>query len=292
MIANVSAQRERCSAYPTNVPTMDGTNSNTNTYSALELFKMREGTSLSDLLLYMEEMLGPTPPTSPFRDTSSKPIYLPELIKLEEKALVSGTLEDCMAVWSIPYYGQRKYWFKIFIGLNYGLFSPLFLHWSLHGIPEPTFGELNMRIYEYLAHNAGIMSMEDVLGNITAKIHSPRKHLKARASLGAISREAQQTPAPSVSDSTKSRSPLKFLKERLSFDSFSLGLRRTSNKDDIGNLVARAGQAEDELTDDDRQSKLSQEQLSELQRSTHFDKKELQQWYKGMSLSTASSKGC
>lgn len=30
------------------------------------------------------------------------------------------------------------------------------------------------------------------------------------------------------------------------------------------------------------QSKLSQEQLSELQRSTHFDKKELQQWYKGV----------
>lgn len=30
-----------------------------------------------------------------------------------------------------------------------------------------------------------------------------------------------------------------------------------------------------------RQSKLSQEQLSELQKSTHFDKKELQQWYKG-----------
>ena len=32
-----------------------------------------------------------------------------------------------------------------------------------------------------------------------------------------------------------------------------------------------------------RQSKLSQEQLLELQKSTHFDKKELQQWYKGMS---------
>lgn len=29
------------------------------------------------------------------------------------------------------------------------------------------------------------------------------------------------------------------------------------------------------------QSKLSQEQLLELQKSTHFDKKELQQWYKG-----------
>lgn len=30
-----------------------------------------------------------------------------------------------------------------------------------------------------------------------------------------------------------------------------------------------------------RQSKLSPTQLDELQRATHFDKKELQQWYKG-----------
>ena len=30
-----------------------------------------------------------------------------------------------------------------------------------------------------------------------------------------------------------------------------------------------------------RQSKLSTDQLAELQKSTHFDKKELQQWYKG-----------
>src|SRR5947199_6331816 len=30
-----------------------------------------------------------------------------------------------------------------------------------------------------------------------------------------------------------------------------------------------------------RQSKLSPQQLEELQKSTHFDKKELQQWYKG-----------
>lgn len=37
----------------------------------------------------------------------------------------------------------------------------------------------------------------------------------------------------------------------------------------------------EELTSYDSQSKLSQEQLGELQRSTHFDKKELQQWYKG-----------
>lgn len=31
-----------------------------------------------------------------------------------------------------------------------------------------------------------------------------------------------------------------------------------------------------------RQSKLSAAELEELQRATHFDKKELQQWYKGM----------
>ena len=31
-----------------------------------------------------------------------------------------------------------------------------------------------------------------------------------------------------------------------------------------------------------RQSKLSPQQLEELQKSTHFDKKELQQWYKGI----------
>ena len=29
------------------------------------------------------------------------------------------------------------------------------------------------------------------------------------------------------------------------------------------------------------QSKLTQQELSELQKATHFDKKELQQWYKG-----------
>lgn len=30
-----------------------------------------------------------------------------------------------------------------------------------------------------------------------------------------------------------------------------------------------------------RQSKLSQDELNQLQRDTHFDKKELQHWYKG-----------
>ena len=33
-----------------------------------------------------------------------------------------------------------------------------------------------------------------------------------------------------------------------------------------------------------RQSKLSQDELNQLQKDTHFDKKELQQWYKGKSI--------
>lgn len=37
------------------------------------------------------------------------------------------------------------------------------------------------------------------------------------------------------------------------------------------------------LTSSQSQSRLSQEQLTQLQKDTHFDKKELQQWYKGPS---------
>lgn len=50
-------------------------------------------------------------------------------------------------------------------------------------------------------------------------------------------------------------------------------------------LIDGAGKhdfGEHELISLCRQSKLSQDQLNELQRSTHFDKKELQQWYKGL----------
>lgn len=39
-----------------------------------------------------------------------------------------------------------------------------------------------------------------------------------------------------------------------------------------------------------RQSKLSPQQLEELQKSTHFDKKELQQWYKGGEQNTLAQK--
>ena len=38
------------------------------------------------------------------------------------------------------------------------------------------------------------------------------------------------------------------------------------------------------------QSKLSQQELVELQKATHFDKKELQQWYKGTTSQVESQR--
>lgn len=70
------------------------------------------------------------------------------------------------------------------------------------------------------------------------------------------------------------------LKSLLSHGAVDLSGRRTSDHSDNGTLDIQAIEI-DGLTDEPRQSKLSQEQLTELQRSTHFDKKELQQWYKG-----------
>lgn len=61
----------------------------------------------------------------------------------------------------------------------------------------------------------------------------------------------------------------------------TIPFNRGSRNPRCGHLFAKLGGPEDELTSILRQSKLSQEQLTELQRSTHFDKKELQQWYKG-----------
>jgi hypothetical protein len=203
-------------------------------------------------------------------DTDPRPFHLPRLIRLERKALATGSLEDCVAVWSIPFYGQRKYWFKLFIGLNYGIFAALLLHWTLRGLPDPTFGEESVKLFEYLAHTVGIQSMEEAFGQFSIKRAS--NHLKSKHSLQNLASD----------QGVRRRSHLQTLKSRLSLDSFSLGLRRTPRRSDIGNLVAYAVEVE-ELTEEPRQSKLSQEQLTELQRSTHFDKKELQQWYKGMS---------
>jgi len=54
-------------------------------------------------------------------------------------------------------------------------------------------------------------------------------------------------------------------------------------------LAGKSGVSHIEITNEEltvylcSQSKLSQQELVDLQKATHFDKKELQQWYKGMS---------
>lgn len=60
-----------------------------------------------------------------------------------------------------------------------------------------------------------------------------------------------------------------------------------SMEEELGNFlnIARISIGSARLTlypRDSSQSKLSQQELSDLQKATHFDKKELQQWYKGV----------
>ncbi|KAI9867601.1 MAG: Neuronal calcium sensor 1 [Trichoglossum hirsutum] len=59
-------------------------------------------------------------------------------------------------------------------------------------------------------------------------------------------------------------------------------------------LGRRIAQSANTGRENSRQSKLSQQELAELQKATHFDKKELQQWYKGLpdSLSFDHSSPC
>lgn len=57
--------------------------------------------------------------------------------------------------------------------------------------------------------------------------------------------------------------------------------------------IARISLDEHRLTmhpRDSSQSKLSQQELNDLQKATHFDKKELQQWYKGWSYLSSAFK--
>jgi hypothetical protein len=74
------------------------------------------------------------------------------------------------------------------------------------------------------------------------------------------------------------------IKSRLSLNRFLTKLSPFTHLYNIISATDHIG-----LTRKFRQSKLSQEQLTELQRSTHFDKKELQQWYKGVSYTLVCS---
>jgi hypothetical protein len=264
-------------AGPLNNHTMEDKKAKTNTLSRLEAREKVEYSFARSLKQFGSSKLRKMGRTA---ETPPKVFYLPDIIEMEDKAIATQNLENQFAIWGIPYYGQRKYWFKLFIGFNYGLFASLLTHWTLQGIPDPTFSDESVKLYQYLAENAGLQPIEEIFGGSIIK--GARKTLKSKSSLDAITAARQRTPNLAPAEFSPPGTPsVMSLKSKLSFDSFKFGFRRTSRKSDIGNLAAKAVEAEDELTKPHRQSKLSQEQLSELQRSTHFDKKELQQWYKG-----------
>ena len=199
--------------------------------------------------------------------------YLPDHMEMEDKALRTQAMADLVAIWSIPFYAQRQFWFKLFIGFNYGLFAPLLTHWTLKGIPSPEFSNESIELYRYLGGNSGLAPMHEVFPDLA----SPARRLKSKLSVPSFTRNRKRNSNMADAASEVSRiSSFSSLKSNFILDGFHSGVRRLFSKSDITVLATTA-----ELTENPRQSKLSQEQLSELQRSTHFDKKELQQWYKG-----------
>jgi hypothetical protein len=181
-------------------------------------------------------------------------VRLADILKLEERAESSGTLEDAMRVWTIDFYNQRRFWYYIFVGFT-DAFEILFCQRILETYPAPSYSKEYFRLRGYLRHSAGIPPMP------MPKLYSFRL------------RNLKRSP--------KYRFILQKLNHSLEMlNHFNRG-PGTSQRSE--HLVAKLGSPQVELTSISRQSKLSQEQLSELQRSTHFDKKELQQWYKGIS---------
>jgi hypothetical protein len=202
-------------------------------------------TSESDSVSVATYVAGtPCPPS-----TMGREVRLIDIVKLEVQAQMSRTLEDSMQVWTINFYGQRAFWYDIFVGLT-DAFETLLCQFILETFPAPSFGDEYFELRGYLRHSAGIPPPP----------------------------QAYTILLPSIKK-RKSCSILQKLRHRIQklkpFD------RSVSPRTE--HFIATLGTLDDELTAISRQSKLSQEQLSELQRSTHFDKKELQQWYKGIS---------
>jgi hypothetical protein len=185
----------------------------------------------------------PCPPSKMRRE-----IRLVDIVKLEIHAQRHGVPEDLMEVWTTNFYGQRAFWYDIFVGLT-DAYEILFCQFILDTFPSPSYSDKYFELRGYLRRSTGIPP--------------PPK--------------AYTILLPSMERKPKSCSILKKLKDWIK--KFNILARcfplRTEN------FIAKVGCPDGELTSVCRQSKLSQEQLTELQRSTHFDKKELQQWYKG-----------
>lgn len=173
----------------------------------------------------------------------SRTFRVHDIIALEKAAERSGSLDKTILVCSIDYYNQRPFWYDIFMGLTTA-FDILFCQFILDTFPAPSYTDEYFDLVTYLRVWGGLPPLNEMF-DLRAKTLMRRKKL-SDIFLG------------------------------------QLDIFHTRSLPEPGYLAASPGSPEDELTYPSRQSKLSQEQLSELQRSTHFDKKELQQWYKGV----------
>jgi len=178
-------------------------------------------------------------------------IRLIEIIELEEQAESSGAWLDAMLVWTVHFYHQRTFWYDIFVGFTYA-FEILFSLKSLETFPAPSYTKEYFDLRRYLRRYAGFPPLEKMF------LISHRSCVKYRIS--------RQLSFGKVNHLLARVNPLH---------------RAPATLQETEHFFTQLKIPKLELTPNSRQSKLSQEQLTELQRSTHFDKKELQQWYKG-----------
>ncbi|KAF4636383.1 hypothetical protein G7Y89_g1697 [Cudoniella acicularis] len=245
------------------------------------------------------------------------------MTELKDTERYASTPEEIMAILSIPYYAQRKFWLYIFFSLNsiaFQTFSrfptdrmPPFLppmpavgiSWpydailahlkAFHGVEvaedeaqedesdgyrysQSSFNTLGFTMATINDTDSAITHVRSVIGVAVPHFEpaSGRKlsfFAKMKQFLGIKTNFAIHHASSAINDigsSTESNGPRKL--SLLSKLKTLLG-----NKNKHGTVIRPVRLTTVFIS----QSKLSQEQLSELQRSTHFDKKELQQWYKG-----------
>jgi hypothetical protein len=180
--------------------------------------------------------------------TMGREIKLIEIIDLEKKAEETGSVADAIQVWSVKFYHQRPFWYDIFVSFT-DIYNILFCQWFMTTLAAPSYTDEYFTLRWHLRDYAGIQPIEEIIYDL------------------------------------RPRTPLTLLRGALRTETFRAAVHglspRPGTSQDTGHFIARPGTPDSLLTPNDRQSKLSAEQLSELQRSTHFDKKELQQWYKG-----------
>lgn len=175
-----------------------------------------------------------------------------DIIAMEEVAERTGSFNKAMACWQVPFYDQRPFWYDIYNGFTSIYYIICYQHF-LRNLPAPAYTTTYFETLTYLRTWAGLPPLQ-VMFDVRPRRPANLKSMAKRTSDGLERLHIRSsTPPPPL--------PEAYYAIALSAD-------------------------EEELTYPLSQSKLSQEQLTELQRSTHFDRKELQQWYKGMSPMT------